>query len=1065
MLTLQLLGTPQVLHNGQALPLTRRKSRALLYYVAATPQPVARRHLAALLWHDHPDQTARHNLRTTLYHLRQVVGDYLHADDEWVSLDATAGALEIDTRRLTQRLAPAVPHAAQPDMAQLADALTDYRGDFLSGFDLPDSLDYEDWLTVTREHYRRLAIGGFHSLSRQQMDAGHYAEALAALARALAMDPFQEDLQRIGLRLHYYAGDRAGAIRRYDEFVRLLDAEMGVPPMAETRDLYTAILTDALPMPIRAPQEVASAPLATPPPIPPAAAPPVRPNRRPPAPTGGTLPFMGRTEDLRRLAELHHTHQLILVEGEAGMGKTRLVETYIEAQLDQAEPPVALWGRGRELESRLPYQPIIEALRLLVELPEWPTLRARLQLPALWWHEAARLLPELAPAGAPAVGERSPDESRVWEGIYQLLAALAQQQPVIFFIDDLHWADAATLGLLGYLVRQSAEARLPITYLAATRPTLPRAEAGILAQALVREDRLVHLRLERLETAAVMALARTLSPTYGYPLGNWLDRSAEGIPLVVAELLRYARSTGILLPDGTVNLGLLPTAPVVPPTVYTLIQARLATLSEGAQRVLDAAVAIGREFEFEIVARVAALSDNAALDALDELRQARLIHLNPHHRFVFDHSLTMEVAYQEVGELRHRLLHRRVAASLESLHSERLEEMAGLIAEHYAEGDQPEQAAKYARLAAERAMRLAAWKSAIAFYRQALVSAPAADRPLLLVALGGALVRSGEPAAGDATLREALRLPETLRQTDLLVDALQGLAEALILQGHYGAVAELAQRFIDDPRPPVRIVAYFSWGAALSLEGLDLTAAAHRLGQAQAEFADARLPHALEAQIEFELGNIDAQQGRLDGAVAHYTRALALARTVANDDGLRAMILAYNNLAYHLHLQDDPRALGYAQTGLTLARERGLLTLLPYLASTLGELALAQGDTASAEASFSLGLAHAQRLAHPERIAGLTANLGLVAQARGQTDLAVHRLSSALAQADAIPSRFLGAQIRLWLAPLVPSVAAQALLTEARTAIHTANYTRLLPQLESCEAALAARETTPDKVQ
>ena len=147
MLTLRLLGTPQLFVDNQAVPLKRRKSRALLYYLAAASQPVARRQLAALLWSDHEDQTARHNLRTALYGLRQTVGDYLHADDEWVSLDA-AGGLEIDVRTLTQTLTGAPP----PDDAALAAALAGYGGDFLAGFDLPDSPDYDDWITVTREY-------------------------------------------------------------------------------------------------------------------------------------------------------------------------------------------------------------------------------------------------------------------------------------------------------------------------------------------------------------------------------------------------------------------------------------------------------------------------------------------------------------------------------------------------------------------------------------------------------------------------------------------------------------------------------------------------------------------------------------------------------------------------------------------------------------------------------------------------------------------------------------------------------------------------------------------------
>src|SRR3954451_17725060 len=94
MLTIRLLGPTSVALDGRPLPLKRRKSRALLFYIAATPQPVTRRQVAALLWSDHTDETARHNLRTTLYSLRQELGDYLRTEEEWIWLEDT----DVDAR-------------------------------------------------------------------------------------------------------------------------------------------------------------------------------------------------------------------------------------------------------------------------------------------------------------------------------------------------------------------------------------------------------------------------------------------------------------------------------------------------------------------------------------------------------------------------------------------------------------------------------------------------------------------------------------------------------------------------------------------------------------------------------------------------------------------------------------------------------------------------------------------------------------------------------------------------------------------------------------------------------
>lgn len=258
-----------------------------------------------------------------------------------------------------------------------------------------------------------------------------------------------------------------------------------------------------------------------------------------------------------------------------------------------------------------------------------------------------------------------------------------------------------------------------------TRARSRRARAPLarLLQALTREGRLACVDLARLSPDDTLALARRFSPAYAYPLAGWLTRTAEGNPYILAELVREARARGLLRPDGQLDLGAFAATPMVPQTVYSLIQSRLARLSDGARRVVDAAVAAGQEFEFDVVARAAALSDEAALDALDELRAAALVVPLDGTRYAFDHSLTLEVAYREVGEPRHRLLHRRVAEALETEHRDRLDAVAGQIAWHFAEGRAPERAAPYALRAGRHAVVLAAWSEAVAFFEQALAGA------------------------------------------------------------------------------------------------------------------------------------------------------------------------------------------------------------------------------------------------------------------------------------------------------------------------------------------------------
>jgi tetratricopeptide (TPR) repeat protein len=245
--------------------------------------------------------------------------------------------------------------------------------------------------------------------------------------------------------------------------------------------------------------------------------------------------------------------------------------------------------------------------------------------------------------------------------------------------------------------------------------------------------------------------------------------------------------------------------------------------------------------------------------------------------------------------------------------------------------------------------------------------------------------------------------------------------------------------------------AEMQWGTTLSIEGADLIGAAEHLQKAETLLRDqSQRPDAARlAQIKFEQGSVAAQQGDLDRAVALYRDTIDLSAQ-GGQAALPFHILGYNNLAYHLHLLHDPTAIDYAQQGLQLAREQGVVALQPFLFSTLGEIEL-ERDVTAAEKYFTEGLTLAERLSMPERIAGLTANLGRIAQKRGETALAIHRLSTALAKAEALGLPHLAAQIRVWLAPLLPPAAAQVQLAEARAIAENGGRKRLLEEIEQTE--------------
>lgn len=550
MLSIRLLGTPEIALDDQSIHVVRRKSRALVYYLAVHSQPLTRDHLLNFFWPDMQRPAAQQMLRTTLHGLRQALGQALQVDDETLAL---APDTEVDVLRFQAHFA-----ASYLDVPALITALDLYRGDFLDNFTLPDTPQFEDWASIERERFQRLAMRGWTALSLRHESNGQYAQALDAIERALAFSPLQEDLQRAALRLHYLAGDRAGAIRRYQALRQVLDEEMGVPPMAETRAVYDAIIKDELQA--ERDQETEISAHASPGSL--ATLPARRSISIPQA-----LPFVGRISEMETLSLLgaHHAQQLVLLEGEPGIGKTRLAEEFI-----QRSGALSLTGKARELEQALPYLPLIDALRGLLLRTDWPALRARLlaNLAPLWLAESARLLPELGAHASAAQPAAPPtDESRLWEGIHQLLLILARQRRTILFLDDLQWADASTLALVGYLVRRAGAAGEPIVYLAATRSIAPRSPLASLVEALTRESRLQRIALTRLTPDETSALARSLSHSHADSLGDWLARASECNPYILSELVRYARENGILRADGTFATGALSSSPVVPHTV------------------------------------------------------------------------------------------------------------------------------------------------------------------------------------------------------------------------------------------------------------------------------------------------------------------------------------------------------------------------------------------------------------------------------------------------------------------------------------------------------------------
>lgn len=1027
MLEIKLLGEPHLILDGQFLTGIRRKNRALLFYLAAQNRSLSRDHLLGFFWPDFERSQAQKTLRTMIYDLHKTLGEVFRVEAEAVALTPDAFT---DLQALSSGL-KAPSRTAQ----SLQECLTLYRGDFLDGFSLPDTPQFDDWVASERDRIRLMVMQGFAALAHLHESHGDLLPALEAIRHALMFDPLQEDLHRDLMRLYYKNGDRASTIRQYETLCKLLDEELGVPPMPETRALYDALITDTF-------NPLQEQPLST---LPVGSIPSARP----------VLQFTGRAAEIQAFDTHISSGKLILFEGEPGIGKTRLVDeiiqTYRGGRPGDQRPALILRGVAYELEQSLPYQPLINALRDFLSHPKLKSLIPQLNLSPVYLTELARLLPELLDQ-FPSIQApvQAADEARLWESLLRFFQALAGRWKVWLFLDDLHWADSATLAWLGYFLRRAAS---PSNILVATaRPADETTNLTRLLQTLLRDGHLVRIPLYPLTPAEMQALAASLGPDQDEAIFNWLVANAEGNPFFFNELVQYAYDSGWLKADGAPSPGMFSLSLAIPPTMQNLVESRFLRLSENARYILHLAATIGREFDFELLGGAASLPETQVVDAIEELLSARLVQSIQGGRYAFDHSLTLQVAYQDMSPVRQQLFHRSVAEALEMLPSGQVDSLSGQISHHYMEAGLPSHAAPYVLRAGQFAAGLAAWTEAIAFYEQALgIENDEARRASIYLALGTAIFHKGDFEQATDHFYTAVRLSQAHGDLSLLEQSHLALNQSFLPQARFSEAIAVARELRTSGPPELALCAEFTWGTGLSVGSAHPDEAEFHLRQAErlCKEPSAQSSCIGLAQVLYQLAGVVGQQGRSQEAIDLYRQVLVmLEHKQASLDILRNIML-YNNLAYHLLLVGDPAAGEYTRLGISLAKEKGSLSHLPFLYSTSGEIALAKGDLDMAEHYFQDGLTLAEQTPFPERIAGLTANLGLVDVRRGDLDQARQHFTSALLLAQQIGTRHLEVRIRIWLAPLLPAEEARLCLETAHELAEQGGMHGLLEEIAS----------------
>jgi DNA-binding SARP family transcriptional activator/tetratricopeptide (TPR) repeat protein/energy-coupling factor transporter ATP-binding protein EcfA2 len=922
-ISLALLGPPIVERNTTLVTFDTKKAVALLALLAVSGREQSRERLATQLWPDSDAAHARGSLRRTLSVTAAAVGEGLTISRSAVAL--RPGLVRVDVTDFAALI-------ARPDAPSLERGVRLYRDDFLTGFSLRGCPDFEDWQAGTADRLRQDLAGALERLVAACVQAGDLTRGLDHARRWLSLDPLHEPAHQALIRLLAWTGQRSAALRQYRALVRVLSAELAVSPLPETTRLYDDVRAGRL-RPAPGPAAAAAMPpagaaaAATPATAgsEPAASPPPahsgsgtgRPAARRRSAEARRWPLIGRAADLRALTGAWQAvagsngGQAVAVTGEAGCGKSRLVEEFRGRV--EASGGTVIAGRCHDGESGLPFALSADLLRAAASA--CPDLAGR--LPAHVTAMVARLVPELGAAhpGAPEPPLSSPLAlTRMYAATTATLLAAAQltaSGPAgAVLVEDVHWADGPSLDLLAYLTRRLAD--WPLLLVVSWRPEqddrLPGLRAALADAA--SSGRGVTVEPQAFGTAEITDMLRAA----GAPPADPARMLAEthGLPLLVreyADALRLAGADGGS--PGEEDEGWTP-----PASVRGLLNRRLRAASEPALQMLSAAAVLGSGFDIDLLRAVSGRGEAETVEALDEaLTRFLLTEIPPPGgtgppSYDFPYEALRRVAYESATLARRRLLHSRAAATLTARYErDPAPARAAVIAGHLQRAGRDSEAADWWWLAATRARELYAHAEALAHLRQAV----ALGYPHVAgsIALGDELTVLGRyhealaeyetaAAASDSDGTTAATIEHKLAEVHhrlgdwALADAHLDAALELLPAGDYGGRARVQS---DQAVVAYRLGAH-DRATALGSAAL---AAARQAGD----------PRAIAQSLNV-LGMLAAGDGDPAAAERHLRASLAQAREMADQI---AVVAALNNLA---RLLADT---GRAEEGLAFARE------------------------------------------------------------------------------------------------------------------------------------------------
>jgi DNA-binding SARP family transcriptional activator len=906
---------------------------------------------------------ARQRLRDTLGKLRTSLPDpaAILVDTGLVGLDLNKAYIDqLDFQNLIDqagRLPWQIPvHEPLPENTYklLQKAISIWRSPrFLAGADLPSTPGLDSWLARTSQKLENLYVRVIERLSGHAQATGDLDQALELAFQGLSIDGLNEDLHALVMGIMIKAGRLGQAREHFLALQDLLRRELDIGPSPRIVDLYRQIRDSR---PSGSPAGISFQWK-------------VRPSLQ--------APFVGQKQALEVLHQALQKGGGALIVGESGQGKTRLLQEFT-SKIEQ--PSRLLLSVCRPAERNLPFQPIIELFRQQVLPEEWLTLSP------VWASQLALLIPELAimrPDLEKPLFEADPqiaaDQTRaiLLEAIRQVFLHLCTNCHLLLCIDDAQWSDEATLAAIAYLLERSPFNQQALLLLAARKEeSNPHLDALMTGSQLLGGDRVVHL--QRLSLKEISELAQSV--THFSPSEHLVRRLAVetgGNPLYLLETLRAMLDTSGQ-PD-RLERARLPLAS----SLKSLIHTRLGQVTPSTRRVLEAAAVLGTDFTPDTLTRVVRYPTNKMAEVLVELERRLLVEpisRDPQSiRYRFIHDKIREVLFEDIHPLQKRILHGRIALTLEDRLKSQAPDHAAVLAYHFENGGEVARAFDYWIQAGRRALQLYSSVDATqAFSRaeQLIQFLPdLSDEKInyLYSEWNQMAYMNEEPDMIRRINYEMLRIGRERDSKYLIGCALDGLSDACMAENRLEeglsytnqAIAYLEQS--SDLNKHME--AYNHRGVFLyMLNQVEESIASFQDALALGATAQDANVLTARANAHYQIAFTRTLNGWPQIGLNHAQRSLADFSIVGRPHG---QVMAYSALALaHYFLGDYPKARQDSQQGIEMARRIHAWRMLGYLYGYRAMIELAIGNLDStlenAEQAIELG----KRYHHYETVSG-----------------------------------------------------------------------------------------------